>query len=78
MFSGNKEIKFTDDSIQVKTPSGDKIGLASLSSGEKHLLQIFVQTLLAADNSMLIDDVSILNACRLAKNPHQLHAHSQP
>lgn len=56
MFSGNKEIKFTDDSIQVKTPSGDKIGLASLSSGEKHLLQIFVQTLLAADNSMLIDE----------------------
>lgn len=56
MFTGNKEIRFTDESIEVQIPSGEKIGLASLSSGEKHLLRIFVEALLAGQSSMMIDE----------------------
>lgn len=56
MFKGNKEIRYTDESIEVYTQSGDKIGLASLSSGEKHLLRIFVQTVLVEESSMMIDE----------------------
>ena len=56
MFSKNKEIRFADESIEIYTLSGDMIGLISLSSGEKHLLRIFVQTLLVGESSMLIDE----------------------
>ncbi|MFA4920107.1 MAG: AAA family ATPase [Thermodesulfovibrionales bacterium] len=59
MFSGNKKICFTDESIEVNIPSGEKIGLASLSSGEKHLLLIFVQSLLVGESSMMIDEPEI-------------------
>ena len=59
MFRGNKEIQFTDKSIEVQIPSGDKIGLASLSSGEKHLLRILVQTLLVEESSIMIDEPEI-------------------
>ena len=56
MFTGNKEIRFTDESIEVQIPSGEKIGLSSLSSGEKHVLRILVQTLLVGESSMMIDE----------------------
>ncbi len=56
MFTGSKEIRFSDESIDVVTQSGDNIGLASLSSGEKHLLRILVQSLLVEENSMMIDE----------------------
>jgi len=56
MFTGNKKIRFTDESIEVHTLSGWEIGLASLSSGEKHLLRILVQTLLVGESSMIIDE----------------------
>lgn len=56
MFTGKKEIHFTEQSMEVLTPSGAKIGLASLSSGEKHLIRIFVQTLLVGESSMMIDE----------------------
>jgi predicted ATP-dependent endonuclease of OLD family len=59
MFTANKEIGFSDESIEVKTPSGEKIGLASLSSGEKHLLRILVQALLVGENSLMIDEPEI-------------------
>jgi len=59
MFIANKEIQFTDESIDVKTPSGDKIGLESLSSGEKHLLRILVQVLLVGESSLMIDEPEI-------------------
>ncbi len=56
MFAKNKEILFSDEKIDVRTTSGDQIGLASLSSGEKHLLRIFVQALLAGDSTIMIDE----------------------
>lgn len=59
MFRANKEIRFTDESIQVNTPSGEQIGLASLSSGEKHLLRILVESLLVGESSLIIDEPEI-------------------
>jgi predicted ATP-dependent endonuclease of OLD family len=59
MFTANKEIRFTDESIEVNTLSGEKIGLASLSSGEKHLLRILVQALLIGESSLMIDEPEI-------------------
>lgn len=59
MFRENKEISFTDESINIKTSSGEKIGLESLSSGEKHLLRIFVESLLVGDSSFMVDEPEI-------------------
>jgi len=56
MFSGNKTVIFKDASIEVKTDDQRNIGLTSLSSGEKHALWIFIETLLAEDNTLLIDE----------------------
>lgn len=59
MFSGNKKVLFTDTAIEIKTKADTDIGLARLSSGEKHLLRIFIETLLAEENSVLIDEPEI-------------------
>lgn len=56
MFKGQTQIHFADESIDVSTQSGDKISLASLSSGEKHLLRIFVPFLLIGESSFMIDE----------------------
>lgn len=56
MFIRNKEIYFTDELIEVQTLNGDKIGLTSLSSGEKHLLWLLVQVLLVEGSSIMIDE----------------------
>ena len=58
MFSG-KEVLFKDNSIDVQINDRVSIGLSQLSSGEKQLLWIFVETLLAGDNSILIDEPEI-------------------
>ena len=59
MFSGNKKIKFGDRSIDVFISSEEKIGLSSLSSGEKHILRILVEVLAVGDLSILIDEPEI-------------------
>jgi len=59
MFTDNKEVSFTDDSIAVKSYSGESLDLASLSSGEKHLLRIFVETLLVQQSTLLVDEPEI-------------------
>jgi len=59
MYTGNKSVKFSDRSIQVERSDGRDIGLVSLSSGEKHLLRIFVETLLAEENSIIIDELEM-------------------
>lgn len=59
MFSGDKEIHFTDNSIEVETETGNKISLSSLSSGEKHLMRILIETLLAGESSLIIDEPEI-------------------
>jgi predicted ATP-dependent endonuclease of OLD family len=59
MFTSNKEIRFTDDSIRVIGADGEIIGLKSLSSGEKHLLRILVETLRIGSSSLIIDEPEI-------------------
>ena len=59
LFMANKKVQFTDDSIEVTSLKGEKIGLASLSSGEKHLLRILVDTLLVGESLLIIDEPEI-------------------
>lgn len=59
MFSGNKEIFFRDTSIDIETNEKTNIGLNALSSGEKHLLRILIETLFVDENSILIDEPEI-------------------
>jgi predicted ATP-dependent endonuclease of OLD family len=56
LYSGDKHVIFEDDEIYVKNSDGKQIGLASLSSGEKHLLRILVEALLAGESTILIDE----------------------
>lgn len=56
MFTGNKRVQFGDRSIDVITEDEEEIGLSRLSSGEKHVLRIFIETLLAAQSTILIDE----------------------
>jgi predicted ATPase len=56
LFSRNKETTFSDRSIDIKTTSGINIGISSLSSGEKHVLRLLVETLLAGESSIIIDE----------------------
>jgi predicted ATPase len=55
MFTGSKEIVFGDRKIDVKAHDKE-IGLSSLSSGEKHIMRIFIETLMADQNSIIIDE----------------------
>ncbi len=59
MFSGPKALKFSDTAIQVLSTEGQDIGLASLSSGEKHVLRIFAEALTVNESSLLIDEPEI-------------------
>lgn len=59
LFSGNKEVQFKDQTIEVKTHDGTNIGLHSLSSGEKQLILTLLETFLAGESSILIDEPEI-------------------
>ena len=59
MFSTNKHVAFEDKGIEIRTKKGKNIGLTSLSSGEKHLMCIFIESLLASENTLLIDEPEI-------------------
>jgi predicted ATP-dependent endonuclease of OLD family len=56
MFSKNKKIAFSDTEIDIAVSEQLRIHLGSLSSGEKQLIKLFVETLLAEDNTILIDE----------------------
>lgn len=56
LITGGKEVTFSDKSIDIKTSSGSDIGVSSLSSGEKHVLRLLVETLLAGESSIIIDE----------------------
>jgi predicted ATP-dependent endonuclease of OLD family len=55
MFS-HKQIEFTDSDILVKTEEDEPLGLHSLSSGERELMLIFLETFLAGESTILIDE----------------------
>jgi len=59
LYSGNKRVIFTEESILVESITGERIGLESLSSGEKHLIRMFVECLGAGPNAILIDEPEI-------------------
>jgi energy-coupling factor transporter ATP-binding protein EcfA2 len=56
LYSGNKRVIFSEKSILVESGTGERIGLESLSSGEKHLMRMFVECLGAGPNAILIDE----------------------
>lgn len=56
LYTGKKHVSFTDKTITVEDAEGKHIGLASLSSGEKHLMRILVEALLAEMSTILIDE----------------------
>lgn len=56
MFTGNKSVTFTDREIHIETDEHTRIGLESLSSGEKHVLKLFIEALLAEECSIMIDE----------------------
>ena len=59
MFTGNKTVAFTDSAIDIRGSKNEKIGLAHLSSGEKQLIRIFVDTLSAGPCSLIVDEPEI-------------------
>jgi energy-coupling factor transporter ATP-binding protein EcfA2 len=59
MFSGNKKVVFTDASIEISVGNDAKIGLSRLSSGEKQLLRILIDSLLADKNAVILDEPEI-------------------
>jgi predicted ATPase len=59
MFTGAKEVSLEDNTIRVKTQDGSAIDLASLSSGEKHALRIFIDMLQAEESTLIIDEPEI-------------------
>lgn len=56
MFTGNKTVVFSDTGIDIKTDEGKNISLASMSSGEKHVLWIFIEAILAGESTLIIDE----------------------
>jgi hypothetical protein len=79
MFSGEKEVILTDNSIEVKAMNQKIIRLAWLSSGEKQLLRILLETLIAEKNTIIIDEPELsmhvdwqrrLIAAMRTLNPH--------
>jgi predicted ATP-dependent endonuclease of OLD family len=59
MFSGPKEVRFSDNGIEIRAPGEKSIPLASLSSGEKQLLRILLEALTAEKNSIIVDEPEI-------------------
>jgi predicted ATPase len=59
MFIGTKKVLFEDTRIRVLNDRGEDMQLALLSSGEKQAMLIFIDTLLAADSSLFIDEPEI-------------------
>jgi len=59
LFSGNKKLVLGDTSIEVRTKDNLKIGLQSLSSGEKHILRILFEVMRVGESSLIIDEPEI-------------------
>jgi len=55
----DKVVHFGDQAIDVKTADGTELGLHTLSSGEKQLLLLLIETFLAGETCILIDEPEI-------------------
>lgn len=56
MYTGKKRIVFTEKEIQLEMSDGSKLGLPSLSSGEKQLFFICLTALQSSNHSLIIDE----------------------
>jgi predicted ATP-dependent endonuclease of OLD family len=56
MYIGNKIVTFEEKEISIEIRGKGKISLPGLSSGEKHLLLICIDALMAERNSYIIDE----------------------
>jgi predicted ATPase len=81
MFSGGKIVRFEDRAIKVETGEKQEINLSVLSSGEKHVMLIFVETLLAQESSIIVDEPEISMHVdwqkKLITSMHQLNPSAQ-
>jgi hypothetical protein len=59
LFSGNKRLVLGDTSVEVRGKNDIKIGLQSLSSGEKHILRILFEVMSVERSSLIIDEPEI-------------------
>lgn len=59
MFTGKKNVLLKDNVLFVETKDNKEIQLSSLSSGEKNVLLILIQSLMARENSIIIDEPEI-------------------
>lgn len=55
LFNGRKTIKI-DREIKITDSEDNTIPIPTLSSGEKHLLKLFISNFLAAESSLIIDE----------------------
>jgi len=58
LFSGNKELQFKEQ-IEMTHLDGSNLDLSVLSSGEKQLILILLETFLAKESCILIDEPEI-------------------
>ena len=56
LFTGPKTVEFTDTEVRVLTTKHALIPLRYLSSGEKHLLRILIDTVRIDESAILIDE----------------------
>ena len=56
LITGRKSISLDDNTITVQTLDHRPLGVASLSSGEKQVLRILLEALLAGANTMIVDE----------------------
>ncbi|MHB8852378.1 MAG: AAA family ATPase [Ignavibacteriaceae bacterium] len=59
LYSNNKKIRFEEKSLSIIDKKGNKISLSSLSSGEKHLIKLLLESIMGEENSVLIDEPEI-------------------
>ncbi len=59
MFRDTKDVHFAATEIEVKTRAGQRLGLESLSSGEKHLLRILTEALRIDNGALIVDEPEI-------------------
>jgi energy-coupling factor transporter ATP-binding protein EcfA2 len=82
MFTGGKRVTFADSGkISVAIGPRSRIPLARLSSGEKQVLRIFIETLLADVSSIIVDEPELSTHVdwqrRMIANMQQLNPKSQ-
>jgi predicted ATP-dependent endonuclease of OLD family len=59
LFSGNKRLVLGDTSVEVRGKNDTRIGLQSLSSGEKHILRILFEVMSVERSTLIIDEPEI-------------------